>query len=970
MKYLIRMIAVMTAVMMLLSTLTVLSGSAITVEKDGVTYYLNTRSPAQGDVNVLLVRVGFADYDVDDEDDPADSEKTLLSYFDISEDSISAYYENASYGKFHLHCDKVYSYNAELERHEYDENNAEAVSSPEELIKEALEALKDELGDIDRYDSNQDGYLDYVVFDYAGPTSDWGTTWWPHVKLKTDFEALGKHISPYSFLKGEIDVFKHEFGHIIGADDYYSYLDGSTNNLMTYDMMSANIGDHNGFTKWSYGWLDKEQIVFADKASGDITVELTPIETNDNGKKIAVVAPSIDSSNGFLDEYFLVEYDAGVKNNREVFEENELEPGFRIFHVNAKTSYLVDEGLIGFTTNNMNQRNCLLHNVKNEADAPSRVYTNDMFFREGDSLTPKGYPNTGLSEDGVYNGRFTGISFTAFVTGEHPSFQVSFSGEQSPSTQPTLQLNYDKLDSQMKMTLLSDEPISLNESRKNDLYPYLLDPNGTKLFLTLENESRTMYRYELKYSGAFPSVMPNTEYTLVIPEGCFKYGYNETVPEFRQTVTSDDFSASVAIAALPNTNGQYAYSNIFHVSDTVFGRISIPADGKGKMRFTEYNLNGEPIFARESDLPDYDKSIMAYRCMVTRLNDGNYALEICLLSDVVCFIKIDGKGNPLSEVYTLSDKFLSPYGYADPIFQIDFEALKGGLTARVFSQSQRKYLYVTLDFEHEPKVVMSDSYESYCSIDSETYIVRRYDSESNQYILSVYDSSDQLIGKAATDSNVFNVFAQNGNFVVQSYSYQGKTRSIFSDTYTKSGELLEHVDITEEFSHIKGIDQITDCVPNENGCFIVQETRTDKTVYVYDKSWHYAEEYPIDPDADLTFVGVCGLTEQISVLSGMRLAKIVYRFHYGAFKSEPVRILGDANQDGVVTIVDATAIQRYGCDMIDLSDDAKQNADVDHDGNVCILDATWLQRYCGGINAPEGIGKPLTDLSGDTLPMT
>ena len=970
MRRFIRMTAVLMAVIMTISALTVLSGHAIKVEKDGVTYFLNTRTPAKGDVNVLMVRVGFADYAVDDEESPADSEETLLSYFDGSKDSINAYYENASYGKLRLHCDRVYSYEAKLERHEYDENSYDALSSPEGLITEALEALKDEIGDIDRYDSDRDGYLDYVVFDFAGPTDDWGATWWPHVKFKTDFEALGKHISPYSFLKGEVDIFKHEFGHIIGADDYYSYLDGRANNLMTYDMMSGNIGDHNGFTKWSYGWIEEDQITYVDQNTGDTTVALTPIETSDSGKKIAVIAPSIDRSNGFLGEYFLVEYDVGEKNSEQVFEENELTPGFRIFHVNAKTSYLVDEGLIGYTTDNLYPRNCLIHNVKNEGSTPSKQYTNDMFFREGDSLTPVGYPNTGLSVDDVYNGRFTGISFTDFVTGDHPSFKVSFSDEQKASAQPTLQLEYDEPDAQMKMTIVSDEPIAMIQKKTRDQTPYLLDPNGTKLFLDIKEGSVAMYRYELGYNDSFPSVKPDTEYTLVIPEGCFKYGYNETLPEYRQTVNSSHFSASVAIAALPYNDAQHTYSNIFRISDTVFGRISIPPHGKGKMRFVEYNLNGEPIAARELDAPDYDSTSSAYNCKVTRLSDGNYALEIFMTYGDVHFVKIDGKGNMLSDVYTLSNSFLSEYGYRDPVSQISFDAFKSGLIASFFSLPLRQYVYVTIDFEHEPKAEVKDSYEIYRSIDSDTYIVRQYDSDLSQYVLSVYDTSDQLIGKVATDSTVFNVFADNGNFVVQSYSYQGKTQAIHSDTYTKSGERIERTDITQEFSHIAGIDQITDCIPNQNGYFIVHTTRSGKTVYVYDKSWRYVEEYSIDLNTNLTFVGVCGLNEQVTMLPSRGLAQIVYRFQNGAFKTEPVRILGDANSDGVVNIMDATTIQRYDCKMIDLSDDAAQNADVDRDGYALILDATWLQRRCSGINAPEGIGKPLSDLSGDSLPMS
>ena len=72
----------------------------------------------------------------------------------------------------------------------------------------------------------------------------------------------------------------------------------------------------------------------------------------------------------------------------------------------------------------------------------------------------------------------------------------------------------------------------------------------------------------------------------------------------------------------------------------------------------------------------------------------------------------------------------------------------------------------------------------------------------------------------------------------------------------------------------------------------------------------------------------------------------------------PSPLLGDANLDGEVDIIDATWIQRYEVRIITLSDEALLLADVDKDGEVNVVDATWVQRYSVGIAAPEGIGKP------------
>ena len=179
MKKIRKLTAVLLAAVMLM-TISSVSAGAMTVVRDGKEYTLETHTPATGDVHVLMVRLGFADYGVDDAKNPAVSGQTLLSYFDGSEDSVNAYCEVSSYGQLHLHCDEVFTYTAPLVRAEYDSGNRSASSSPEGLIAESLTSLKDQI-DFDKYDSNNDGCLDVVCFNYAGPTGAWNSTWWPYV---------------------------------------------------------------------------------------------------------------------------------------------------------------------------------------------------------------------------------------------------------------------------------------------------------------------------------------------------------------------------------------------------------------------------------------------------------------------------------------------------------------------------------------------------------------------------------------------------------------------------------------------------------------------------------------------------------------------------------------------------------------------------------------------------------------------
>ena len=60
---------------------------------------------------------------------------------------------------------------------------------------------------------------------------------------------------------------------------------------------------------------------------------------------------------------------------------------------------------------------------------------------------------------------------------------------------------------------------------------------------------------------------------------------------------------------------------------------------------------------------------------------------------------------------------------------------------------------------------------------------------------------------------------------------------------------------------------------------------------------------------------------------------------------KPERLTGDVNGDGIVTIDDATAIQKYLAKLITLDDAALKAADANGDGIVTIDDATAIQKY-------------------------
>ena len=70
--------------------------------------------------------------------------------------------------------------------------------------------------------------------------------------------------------------------------------------------------------------------------------------------------------------------------------------------------------------------------------------------------------------------------------------------------------------------------------------------------------------------------------------------------------------------------------------------------------------------------------------------------------------------------------------------------------------------------------------------------------------------------------------------------------------------------------------------------------------------------------------------------------------------TEPEIILGDADNDGLVTILDVSGIQRH-LSGVYLSSFNEKAADVNGDDDVTILDGSWIQRALVGISIPYAI---------------
>ncbi|MGN1131912.1 MAG: carbohydrate-binding domain-containing protein, partial [Ruminococcus sp.] len=94
--------------------------------------------------------------------------------------------------------------------------------------------------------------------------------------------------------------------------------------------------------------------------------------------------------------------------------------------------------------------------------------------------------------------------------------------------------------------------------------------------------------------------------------------------------------------------------------------------------------------------------------------------------------------------------------------------------------------------------------------------------------------------------------------------------------------------------------------------------------------------------------------------------------------STDVMILGDANGDGLVTINDATLIQKHVTKLTNISDERNVAADVNGDDHITISDATMIQKYLVKIETGYPINEPIgsgdiqdttpTETTGETTP--
>ena len=233
-----------------------------------------TAFPNSGTINNLLILIGFNDKPFTKSLSDFDNLMNQNNYNNTG--SFKDFYFENSYGNLTINTTVAGAYTAANSWAYYGTNTPSDDYNVDELVSEAITLADNDGVDFSEYDNDDDGNVDGIYIIYAGFGEEAGggdDAIWAHASGISPLTFDGVNISKYacsSELRGNsgteitgIGVICHEFGHSLGARDYYD-TDYDNNGQYpgngSWDVMSGgswnNGGDtpahHNPFTKINY----------------------------------------------------------------------------------------------------------------------------------------------------------------------------------------------------------------------------------------------------------------------------------------------------------------------------------------------------------------------------------------------------------------------------------------------------------------------------------------------------------------------------------------------------------------------------------------------------------------------------------------------------------------------------------------------------------------------------------------------
>ncbi|MBO7177667.1 MAG: hypothetical protein J6V69_01045 [Clostridia bacterium] len=377
-------------------------------------YYLEG-CPTVGSPGVLVIPVEFSDATASSKGYTTAKIANAFEKDGVNDYySVYDYYFKSSYGELKLDITVLDEWFRPSQTSTYYASQTSTYEGQEDLIgdqmvmDEALAYLESRM-DLSRFDSDDNGTIDAVVLiTTLAIDSDkdfyWAYRYWNTYTDSSDnyYEYDGVSANdylwaPYQFLyetdSGSYDsslmntyTFIHEFGHVLGADDYYdtAYV-GSP--MGGYDVMDAMVGDHNAYTKFNYGWLTSSRLVVA-----DTSVTLTLEDFGIAGDTI-LLASNWKDSLGAYQEYYIITYytNNGLNAGEGGYFDDE---GILVYKVNASLYKEVYEGETYYDVYNNNTDPSDNYGTADNLIEYALTSGGEYVYGVGDSLNESGLPYT------------------------------------------------------------------------------------------------------------------------------------------------------------------------------------------------------------------------------------------------------------------------------------------------------------------------------------------------------------------------------------------------------------------------------------------------------------------------------------------------------------------------------------------------------------------------------------------------
>ena len=340
------------------------------------------------------------------------------------------------------------------------------------------------------------------------------------------------------------------------------------------------------------------------------------------------------------------------------------------------------------------------------------------------------------------------------------------------------------------------------------------------------------------------------------------------------------------------------------------------------------------------------------------------------------YLFIDGKGQPTSEIMTAPDSVNAFVGGCEPI-------LDGNRIMWYISDGEQLCSIIIMDFSgrirERENIVPADLFQYPIDLSEAHTVFLSFDKlpantsitpdNYEKYVAPVYQGKALVRGRdyELSESNPIKVTTADGyirtielNIVpVTGYSYFPLRYSYnwSANDYTPRINSLSREDggVKLNVGFYRGVGvNIYRSENSEDGPYTMvgsiddrsDSSYTDNTASPYKEYFYILKEYTFDAKGNKL------LSEQSTAKSTPAVAP-----EPTVDPDAPV-ILGDSDCDGELTILDATAIQRFlvGYQPKSFSEKA---ADSDRDGEVTILDATSIQRFLASLPTDPGLGRPI-----------